>query len=352
MERLLIVKRRSNFYLSLIFLILLLCINFIVWQMHFLEQKKLNDESFRAYANHIDHSISRQIDTYIQLLEQGSNFYKSSDVVTRQEFTEYFHDILETRQFKGAERVVFINRTSNRNTYEELIKKEPTTPENKHYYFSIFPPGIRTEYFPINYIVPEEDSGSYFGFDVATAEEFKEDFLQAALKNQVIVTKNKTFINKEYILLIRPLYAKDKPNRTELERQRSLVGYLVLFLNPITMFDTVFDDKEMKFLINTKLYSGYGVNNINSNNLPLFENNSIPLSAGKQGSDYFYSSRMLFADKQVTLTVEGERKPESMFFEKTIPTAIFIFHSVVILAFFLLMIDMSYPELPHNDTKE
>lgn len=335
---------RQNFYISIIFLIILLLFNFVVWQVnksHYIGKAK---DMFNEYSRDIKLLISRDLESYYHTLLSNEAFFKSHPAVTRSEFESFNATSVDKNNTSvpAIELIAYVQKTDDKTEFEKKIRAEQTNPPLQNYAFTVYPAGDQSQSWVINYMTPKNRNRSYFGYDVLTDSEFSSDFMQAAETGKMVVTNRKILIDKETILLIKPVYINNMPARTQDERVKALSGFVVIFLNPEDLFAKTADDIEEDYQIGLKVSIGHLRKNQIQSADSLFEDaRAMNLLSHERDKMFETLTYGTFADKEITILTTAVVSEQLGVFEGIVSDAIFAISNLITIVFFLLVAEIN-----------
>ncbi|MFA6005525.1 MAG: CHASE domain-containing protein [Patescibacteria group bacterium] len=301
-------------------------------------------ENFKEYSNDATLFVNAQLRYFYSILDFGDALFKSSTDVNRSEF-ENFYRKLVLKENVGVDTInliSYIQKVDHKQEFEKKVKTEQTNPPLLNYSFSIYPSGDRPEYWIINYLVPSAPNRKYFGYDILSDPEFVSYFKEAAQADVIVATDRKVFVDKEQLLLIKPVYTNNMQIRTIEERMAALNGFVVLFLNPDNIFTNTAEYLKENFNVNLKVGFGHVQMDQIKAAVPFYENSHpTPLLSDDTENDWVEASYSKLADKEITVITDTAIREQLGLFEGVISDVIFAVSSLITLIFFLLVVDIN-----------
>ena len=180
---------------------------------------------FRSSSDQIQESISDRLDTYTSLLQASAGLFDASENVTGEEFRN-FSERLQIRQiYPGIQGIGYIRRVLGKDI-GSLLASSPVT-------FRVFPPGDRSEYYPILYIEPLDTLNlRAVGYDMFTEKARREAIERArdtalpAISRKVTLIQETGSDKQPGFLLFVPLYSTVEVPANIEERREQLVGFV------------------------------------------------------------------------------------------------------------------------------
>lgn len=320
---------KQQFYVVLVFLVILLTFNFVLRQVTKERQMSGSEELFKEASHDIKESMEHRLSTYASVLGFGKRLFESSETVTRTEFSSFYSDLSQTQPdlTDGVELVSYVEKVQDKKGYVNRIKTEKTQIPFQFLYFNLKTLEDKAVGYIFNYMVPHNNGSRFFGYDAVEIPELKEAFEKSENENKIIMTRQISMFGKELIFFIQPIYEKNI-KLTPLK----LNGFIVIGVSPYKMFEKIYSYPSISKSVNVgasfsetfeELF--YGQKNI------LVQDSQDKL----QHKDTIY-----FADKKIHIKVEALPTIDQSPFEQYLPDIIFLVSSVMILGFFVAV--MSY----------
>ncbi len=229
--------RRSHVALSL--LVTLVVLTLIFMQVYRAEKSRIQ-LAFNNQAVTIDLLLTEYANNAIDSTLSLSDFYKTSEQVSRQEFAVFSHSLLKRHpEVHTLEWVPLVTR-DQLSSFEQAIQNEG------YQHFKVVerdmdgtlrPVSDRAEYFPVTYIEPMLGNEKAFGFDSTTNPISLQSKQLARTTGKTSVSQRLSLIQREdmvnTVLLSIPIYRNesDKPNR-------QFIGFISAVIHPARMLET------------------------------------------------------------------------------------------------------------------
>ncbi|MFZ2026431.1 MAG: CHASE domain-containing protein [Microgenomates group bacterium] len=323
------VQPKKQFYVVLVFLVILLTFNFVLRQVTKERQMDGSQKLFKEASHDIKESIEYRLSGYASTLNFGKRLFESSDSITRTEFTSFYSDLGQTQPelADGVELVSYVEKVQDKKAYVNRIKMEKTQIPFQFLYFNLKTLEEKETGYIFNYIVPHKNGSRFFGYDAAEISELKDAFRKSENENRMIMTRQINIFGKDLIFFIQPIYEKN----TKLTAMK-LNGFIVIAVIPYKMFEKTYSYPNISKSVNVgasfsdsfeELF--YGQKNISVRN---------------DQDKLQYEDSIHFMDKEIHLRVEALPTIDQSPFEQYLPDIIFFVSSIMILGFFVAV--MSY----------
>ncbi|MBI3887793.1 CHASE domain-containing protein [Candidatus Microgenomates bacterium] len=316
---------KRDLYATTILLMFLLTVNFVVWQMVKNNFHTKTKSDFEDSVFHLSKSIEQKFKNYTELLESGKHFYRSSNSVERGEFDGFYQESISKNIAENQDIVMntFVEITQDKAELEKRVKDEA----NQFYYFSVYPDSNQKERYVINYIYPWESNKRYFGYDMKTDPFFSSFFAQALEKGELVVTDPNVFVNIKRQLLIQPIYKNDT---------KTGLGFIVLFLDPDKMFDSIINDKDYETM-DLAIFNGDFSEEKIKDKQPVFLQKNI--DSGEKGT-ITKIEHFVIGNKPYTILARDVIFTSQNVFEKYFPDVNLIISNLVVIGFIVLLIHL------------
>lgn len=195
-----------------------------------IEKHSVNEE-FSMLASREATFMQEHILAAQTILNSIGWFYRTSDNVTRENFSIFVEESLKT--YKGIQALEWIPRIARteKEAYEALVHKDgyPDFRIVEKSETGMIPVSAREEYFPVYYVEPYETNKMAFGFDLGS-NPARLSALQEARDSGKQVATAPIFLVQETgsqygFLIFNPIYEINKPTDTFAERQKHLKGF-------------------------------------------------------------------------------------------------------------------------------
>ena len=338
--------QRKNYYISIIFLIFLLAFCFVIWKItksHFTNKA---EENFIEYSHDIESYYDSQLENLYTYLDFGGSLFNVDNQITRKNFEDFYSETVDghNKKYDNINFITYVERVTNKDQFEQRIKSEVTDPPLKNIFFSVYPKKDKSEYWVINYMLPNDPNKAYFGYDILSDAGFSDYFKKAAQERIIVVTEPKIFVNNQQILIIKPIYNPKLPIRNGEERLRALNGFSVLFVNPNKLFASLSELSANKYNINIHVYLNHLEESQIATHKPIYEDiydnlNYLKIDKTEKLENIFYDH---LGDKEITIYIDTDIDNQLGPLEGIVTDVIFVTTSILILGFFLTMVDMNY----------
>ncbi|MFA5136627.1 MAG: CHASE domain-containing protein [Patescibacteria group bacterium] len=326
---------KRDLYTTIIVLMFLLTINFVIWQFLKNDLCTKTKSDIRVISFNLVKNIESKFDNYTGLLEMGANYFTSSQSVERHEFINFYNNPLQNyiNTNKDIAMFSFIEKVTNKADFEKKIKSEQTVPSYEYYYFSIYPDSTSTDRYVVNYIYPWAANKRYFGYDVMTDSVFSSYFTEAIERGKFVTTDPGLFINRNLLLFIRPVYLNGGQTETIGEKKAAISGFIVMFLDPEKMFDSVINHKEYEN-IDIFIYNGnYSTHELDGYE-PVFLQKNIS-TGNKDLMSELHHIRV--GSKIYTVLVRADISSKQNFFGRYFPDINLLISNLLAIGFIILL---------------
>ena len=193
------------------------------------EERELRLE-FNRLADRRNEAVRYSINAHLQVLEAISALYDASDLVRREQFSDFVRPLLA--RHRGIQALEWIPRIRDeeRDTWEQAVVAEgfedfsvtERSPDN-----SLVPAARRDEYFPVHYVEPLTDNEAAHGFDLASNPTRLAALNQARDTGLAVATARITLVqeksNQYGMLVFVPKYHGD----SGMSRRDDLIGFVL-----------------------------------------------------------------------------------------------------------------------------
>lgn len=196
------------------------------------QERNLRNEFMRE-ALLIEKGLESRVYGYFQIIKSLGDFYRASQIVTREEFEAFLNPI--TQLDSGIRSIIWVPRINHgeRQEFEERLRREgypePRIREFDSGRWAISPE--KEKYFPIHFTAPSTpERMKLIGMDIGSEPIRREAVRKAALTGELTATSRITFFtetekNQYGILLLQPIYEKGSVS-TKAQRMESLRGFI------------------------------------------------------------------------------------------------------------------------------
>ena len=224
------IRQMGAAYLVLLFALLIT--GFAVSnRLQYIQEKERT--RFKEMSVELQRKITRQFESYINVLHDVKALYRSSVFVTRDEFHTYIEAIELTNRYPGVKGIGYIQRVRNDALlpFTQRVRNDVSVHPTGYPEFKIFPDGKRKEYYVIEYIEPFTANRAMFGMDLS-AKPVLFAALQEARDSGKLVVTERLFLQEitadhsvEYFN-IAPIYRKGMPIVSVTDRRKALEGFV------------------------------------------------------------------------------------------------------------------------------
>lgn len=195
------------------------------------EQKKLNDQ-FEQQARVVSGAVDTGLSSVVYTLATLSGLFVASEHVTRTEFAHYIDQVIIEKHgvsgFSWNQRVLHADRVG----YEAAMRTD-TSPQfsikEKDANGAFVTAPERAEYISITYVEPWQKNAMILGFNVASDPVRDEALVRARDSGHFAMTRPLQLLQDEImspgVVMYYPVYRRDHPTSSTLERRESLMGY-------------------------------------------------------------------------------------------------------------------------------
>lgn len=325
---------KKELFIAVLFLLVLLSFNFTLKQITKARYLAGSREAFEAASVDVEHFIENRITRYGSLLYFGRKLFESSDSVSRAEFAGFFSEILtiEKTRYTAVDAIAFAEKVSDKKVYVDRIRQEKTKTGLQFLYFNLEKVNDKKEGYIMNYLVPHESSSRYFGFDLAESEELLATLKKSGEEDSMQLSESVNIFGEKKLVLIEPIYSS-KTNELK-SKKNSLIGYMVLVLNPEKMFDNVFDFQEIQKSINIRVYP----ESKTAEDLLYIDINDSEVTKIPKEERLTFIQSIPFNGKNLRLITEASCTTNLSMFEQIFPDILFFGGSILVISFFFTMI--------------
>ena len=182
-------------------------------------------------------SVSQELDRQLDRLDGLRRFMGAKDYVERSEFVQYVTPFLKGVPVRALE---WIPRVSQ----EERIFYESSAKQDGLEGFQIYEMGVngrrlpvagRDAYFPVYYLEPLKGNETALGFDLASEPARRAAMDKSRDTGQPVATPPLVLIQEGQkrtgVLIFMPVYSRDLPSHTMVQRRRGLKGFVLAVYN-------------------------------------------------------------------------------------------------------------------------
>jgi PAS domain S-box-containing protein len=209
-------------------LVLSLLITAAAWRFAVVSVERDARQRFRVETTEILTRIAGVMDAYEQVLRGSAALFASVDRVPRWRWQRYVSQLATDQSLYGIGMVGYADLVSpsEKQKHEQSVRSEGIED------YAIAPQGDRAQYFPIVYLEPlDSENAAALGFDLFSepirraAMERARDSGEPALSGKVVLDPEAGHRQEAGVLLLLPIFRKDKPLETVEQRRASLQGF-------------------------------------------------------------------------------------------------------------------------------
>jgi len=220
----------SKVYPAYITLVITLAVTIGLWQLVDSQVENENTTSFDKAASSIMNRFEGEYQKNFQVLTSVSGLYDNLVQVVRDYFNLYAS--IPTKTHGSLQSVIYTPRIANYelDLYYYNIRSQGL------WEYVVHPEGTRDNYYPIQFIVPEDYVLS--GFDFGTNTIISKEILKAIEEKTTIATPVFAF-RKDTLcfFMISPIYKKGAPTKSKEERIKYYDGSVMLEINSDNFFE-------------------------------------------------------------------------------------------------------------------
>lgn len=272
-------------------------------------------------------AIHNRLSVYSTALYGIQGLFAANNNVTRSEFKKYQDTSDINNKFPGISGISFIYHVSpiTKTSFVNSVKKDTSFITTGYPFFSIRPPGIRSEYYIGDYTQSATSSATArisasFGLDYLTIPGRREGILKAVDTNTLVATNVIPLLGSQSgvkgFSIYLPVYNNDMPLITSIDKRTAAIGVISATFNANLLFNTILGEQQISD-ISMRIYDTQNSNDLTNANL-LFTSNSQT----SEKTDFTTNDRYSFgtqnwtirfsADKNFTLNQGEQLLPEAV----------------------------------------
>ncbi len=222
----------AKVYPAYITLLITLAVSFGLWQLVKSQVENENTTSFDKAVSSIMYRFEGEYQKNYQVLTSVGGLYDNLVQVVRDYF--YLYASIPTKTHGSLQTVIYSPRVADR----ELDLFYYNIRSQGLWDYVIIPGGIRDTYYPIQFIVPYENSTHLSGFDFGTNPILKKAIMDAIDSKATVATPVFDFRkDTSCFFMILPIYKKGAPVSTKAEREKYYDGAVMLEINSDLFFE-------------------------------------------------------------------------------------------------------------------
>ena len=203
-------------------------------------------ERLQGQVRDISAAVDAQINAYGEVLHSLSAVYVTTDYLSWAEFHRFVRGLQLEQRYPGFKRLDYIYWVTNfgrLSRLEQALQNESywKTPERD--YFTIYPAGVREDYFPIYFSEPLTAANkTQIGRDLGVEPVAREAIMSARKTGQVTLMAPLSGQPQNEINLIYPIYKPDSLTDTENHRESALLGIVGIRFQLDEILDKLLSD--------------------------------------------------------------------------------------------------------------
>ncbi len=192
---------------------------------------RFEEEAKRVYANVLE---KEGLDDYARTLSNISGLFGASVSVERNEFEEFISKSQFASLFPATKSFSYIRRVTNaeKDAFVRATKRDESIRKGGYPDFSIFPKGTRSEYYVTTYITPYKGAELLMGEDVLMNSSAQSAIETARDTGTFATTKPLVYDDKNYFMIVLPIYKNGAPITTVSERREAITGFAAATIDP------------------------------------------------------------------------------------------------------------------------
>ncbi len=213
----------------ILILFLGLVVTFAISYSAFLDQRKLENQSFESFCLTFEGKIQKQLLANAQILYSSAAFISSSDTISREEWREFQFLNKSHNELPGIQGIGYSVIVDKKNVprFEDQIQKEGFPN------FKISPDNERDFYSSVIYLEPNSERNlQALGYDGYT-EPIRRNTMDHAWKNdmatisdKIILVQDSGKVNRSGIIIFAPVFNKGYTNLKDESRKSALMGWV------------------------------------------------------------------------------------------------------------------------------
>ncbi len=230
---------------TIVFL-LTITLSLVAW---FNTQQRIEKDArsyFEDEANDAKAEFQRRIQHYIDTLYSVQGLFNAYGDIQAVEWQKYMEALKIKERFPGVEDIYFARYIpkEKKGNFESKLKKELHDPSR-----SIYPPGDREKYFPVEWMGPfKGPNWNKAGFDIGSDSVRMEAVERSIETGKAAVTgKLALFPDHKIGFALRvPIFRSGMPDRTPEERWRALIGFVSASMTMETLAGSLFSKEAQR----------------------------------------------------------------------------------------------------------
>lgn len=195
------------------------------------EEEKAQRE-FAAHAKDTLEAVRQRVDSYVYMLHGARGLFAASTEVTRDEWRRYTAETGLGEHHPGVHSFAFIRHVplQEKVRFEQRVRGDASVNGRGYPDFAIVPAGRRDDYFPVEYIEPENLYGKLLGSDRGVEADTRKTLERARDTGQAAASGRlrgpvDDLEKSRFFLVVLPIYRNGSHPLTVPERRAALLGF-------------------------------------------------------------------------------------------------------------------------------
>lgn len=220
-------------------LLLGLILTGVVWRYISIKDDEKSLAAFNLHAQDASHDIQNRVKVYFGVLHSACGFFAGSNSVTRTEWERFVGFINPRKNYPGIEGMGVIRYLPDgkRREFENAVRRENSRGAAD---YTIRPPGVRENYYPVEFFWPPLDQVNLPGLDHGAHPAGLRALQRARDSGLGIMTAALPYAQGNAaappILFLFPVYRNGLPISTVGERQEAIWGFVYARVNVAELF--------------------------------------------------------------------------------------------------------------------
>ena len=203
----------------------------IAWQATRGQAEARAADRFRARVERISQDIHQRMLAYDQVLKSAAGLFAASVSVERHEWRAFVLGLGIDQHYPGIQALGYIEFVPGAERESFLHRSRLDFPPNyPASSFDIAPPGEREDYFVVKFVEPIERNVPALGYDIGSEARRRQAALVARDQAGATLSGRLRLVQSTNdtagVLLLRPIYANQRPADTLAERRAALEGWV------------------------------------------------------------------------------------------------------------------------------
>jgi CHASE1-domain containing sensor protein len=244
---------------SLILFILIIS-TLAIWQITLLFAQRESSRIFLQEADLIRTGVEHRLNTQLLVSESFAGLMGGSDRVSRAEWSRAIKRVDLRTKYSGLSSVNYVERVfnSNKQAFISELRADQTLSAEERSQLTIFPDGVRDEYYVVKYIEPLEGRLNAIGYDLGSDNQRLEAVQKAIYSAHPASTGKIDLVttNQAGFGLLTPVY--DQPideDTPDEDRKASLKGFIYLVFRGDDIFREVFGEQSLLNDLDIEIYA-------------------------------------------------------------------------------------------------